>query len=152
MSASDHIIVPGSEASTYDAATRFFIGIPVWISISFLVDALGRGAEGMTGGSDQRMITTLPSHLILGYFVFSFLCATMTDTRKWRLRLGCFAHLFLVGSFASSVIPDLRHTPSSDVADSIAIVVLLYSLIFLPWVIVWAKFIFKGNVEQVGVK
>jgi len=144
--------VPVGEVSTYDAATRFFIGIPAWISIAFLVDALGRGAEGMTGGSDQRMITTLPSHLILGYFVFSFLCATTTETRKWRLRLGCFAYLFLVGSFASSVIPNIQHTPSSDVPDSIAILVLLYSLIFLPWVIVWIKFIFKGNLEPVGVK
>lgn len=38
---------PPAESTCYDAATRFFIGIPVWIGIAFLLDAIGQGMEGI---------------------------------------------------------------------------------------------------------
>ncbi len=95
----------------------------------------------------ERMITTLPSHFILGYFLFSFLCALSTETRNWRLRLGCLAQLILVASFVSSIVPDLAHTPARDLPDSIAILVLIYLVLFVPWLVIWAKFILRGQVR-----
>jgi hypothetical protein len=136
------------ETPHYDAATRFFVGIPIWIVIAFLVDSVGRSAEGMTGGTSQRMVTTLTSYLIIAYFLFSFICALTIETRRWRLRFGCAAHLLLIASFASSVIPDIKHTPANDLPDSIAILVILYALILFPWIITWVKFVLRGRVER----
>lgn len=131
--------------SNYNAAIRFAIGIPIWIGVTFLLDGLGKKMEGLTGAVPSRSIATWPSYCVLSYFAFSFLSAVTTTTRKWRLRLGCLTHLFLLASIIAGVFPMLGRRRSGDIADGVFTLVFVYFVFFVPWIITWVKFILKGN-------
>lgn len=134
------------QTSHYDATGRFLIGIPVWIGMTLLLDGLGGAMEGMTGAAPGRLITTWPSHFVLGYFVISILATRLASGRTWRLRLGCLAHLCLLTSICIAVAPELGNKSPADLAEGITVLVFAYALFFFPWLITWIKFILRADV------
>lgn len=136
-----------------DPAKRFLVGIPVWAVTALLLDGLNRACSSFAwsdgaGMSAARPVLMSPaSHFIFGYFVFSFIAAVMTKTRRWRFRLAVPAHLLLVASIVAVVLPDyLMGGSSPGVVPSEAVVLtLLYAVFFIPWFIAWVKLLLGGT-------
>lgn len=129
------------------------MGIPVWAATALVLDGLNRAcssfawSDGAGTGATRPVLMSPASHLIFGYFIFSFIAAVTTKTRQWRFRLTVPAHLLLVASIVAVVLPDyLRGGSSPGVVPSEAVVLtLVYTVFFMPWLIAWVKLLLRGT-------
>jgi L-asparagine transporter-like permease len=121
---------PNKKRSRDFTAIYFLVGIPVWVIIALSLDSLTRIMEGMTGAQPTKLLTTMPSHLIIAYFVFSFVVAITVTDRTFRLWFAILIHLPLVASMIAAVQPDFSGAKPGDIGRSSHRVLLLCCCLF----------------------
>lgn len=127
------------------AVIKFVLGIPIWILVCFVLDKLIRAMSGMTGaggefGNIPQALLTFPSFFIFAYFLFSaFVASKLPHEKILRLKLAGLAHLLLIMSGLSTIVPALLHgrRDIGMLSEMMTILFLFYGVFFMPWMFVW---------------
>jgi hypothetical protein len=135
---------------------KFAIGIPIWIAVAFLLNFLNQPTSFSGSGDGAGMVNNASifqsnaSYLIIGYFVFSSIIAASVCSRRWRIWFGFSAHLFLLASLTTAILPDVSANYKMTDKATMETMILLpsYLIFFTPWIITWSRFAKAGSVKK----
>jgi hypothetical protein len=132
---------------------KFAVGIPIWVVVALCLNFLNRPSsfsgwgDGLDTPDNTSVFRSKASYFIMGYFVFSSIIAASVSSRRWRIGFAFAAHLFLLASVISAILPDVSADyKMTDKAMTETIIFLpSYLIFFTPWIITWSRFAKAGS-------